>query len=67
MKLNKHQLLLMRGLLTGNKHMSATEAADPEVHELIDEDYVDIWETMGGFAAWRLTPADRDAVENEDA
>ena len=50
MKLNKNQRQIMRGLLTGNKHMSATEAADTDVHELIGEHFVHIWSTMGGFA-----------------
>ena len=66
MKLNKNQRQIMRGLLTGNKHMSATEAADTDVHELIGEHFVHIWSTMGGFAAWRLTPAGLAALETED-
>ena len=67
MKLSERQRLILCGLQRSNMYMSASEAGDPEVLELFELELVHGWNTMGGFSAWRLTPAGQAALEAEDA
>jgi hypothetical protein len=48
--------LALRGLqIYGHQHVSATEIGSC-LNELKSLRYVETWNTMGGFMAWRATP-----------